>query len=84
MAHLCESTTAADYQDLFALLEHVVMLKAPSFACVHSWRLEQENKLRIQTKKRITRLDERNTTRAFYCALPTSHRACACCIARFI
>ncbi len=33
------------YQTLFNLVDCLVMLKAPSFEAVFSWRLEQENKL---------------------------------------
>lgn len=35
----------SDYRELFALIDYMVMLKAPSFACVKQWRLEQEQKL---------------------------------------
>ena len=34
------------YPHLFNLIDHWVMLKAPSFDCVYNWRLEQEQKLR--------------------------------------
>lgn len=37
---------AGAYQKLFALLDTIIMLKAPSFDCVYQWRLEQEDKLR--------------------------------------
>jgi D-glycerate 3-kinase len=33
------------YQQLFGLLDCLVMLKAPDFKCVASWRLEQEERL---------------------------------------
>jgi len=33
-----------DYQPLYALMDFWVMLKAPSYACVYGWRLEQEQK----------------------------------------
>ncbi|RMA81215.1 kinase [Umboniibacter marinipuniceus] len=33
------------YQALFARIDCLVMLKAPSFSCVASWRLEQEQRL---------------------------------------
>lgn len=36
---------ASDYQDLFACLDYLVMLKAPSFECVLEWRSLQEAKL---------------------------------------
>lgn len=34
-----------EYQTLFNQLDHLVMLQAPSFSCVHEWRLLQETKL---------------------------------------
>ncbi|MEM9689141.1 MAG: kinase [Pseudomonadota bacterium] len=37
---------ASDYRRLFALLDRLVLLRAPDFDCVHRWRLEQEHKLR--------------------------------------
>jgi len=33
------------YQDIFQLLDLLIMLQAPSFECVYQWRLEQEAKL---------------------------------------
>lgn len=35
----------ADYQELFACIDYLVMLKAPSFDCVLEWRSLQETKL---------------------------------------
>ena len=32
----------ADYRGLFGMLDLRVLLRAPDFACVHAWRLEQE------------------------------------------
>lgn len=40
---------ASEYQNLFSLIDIMVMLKAPSFECVYAWRLEQEDKLRAKT-----------------------------------
>lgn len=37
-----------DYQDLFATLDFLVMLKAPSFDCVLEWRSLQEAKLAVR------------------------------------
>lgn len=37
---------AGEYQELFELLEMLIMLKAPDFSNVLEWRLQQENKLR--------------------------------------
>ncbi len=36
---------ANEYQRLFGKLQHLVVLKAPSFRCVYQWRLLQEQKL---------------------------------------
>ena len=35
-----------EYQVLYALIDKLIMLKAPNFECVYNWRLEQEQKLR--------------------------------------
>ncbi len=37
---------AKEYQELFSLIEHTVMLAPPSFKCVFDWRLLQEEKLK--------------------------------------
>ncbi len=37
-----------DYRDLFALVDHTIMLRVPSFDCILKWRMEQEDKLRLQ------------------------------------
>lgn len=39
---------AGDYQNLFALVDYWLMLKAPDFDCVYQWRLEQEQALAAQ------------------------------------
>lgn len=36
---------AGDYQRLFAMIDRLIMLKAPSFDVVYGWRLEQEQRL---------------------------------------
>ncbi|WP_373082961.1 HAD-IIB family hydrolase [Zhongshania sp.] len=36
---------AGEYQELFASIDYLLMLAAPSFDCVKAWRLEQEQKL---------------------------------------
>jgi len=36
---------AGPYRDLFAQIDYLLMLAAPSFGCVQGWRLEQEQKL---------------------------------------
>jgi D-glycerate 3-kinase len=38
----------AAYRDLFALVDHTIMLRVPSFDCILKWRMEQEEKLRSQ------------------------------------
>ena len=43
---MVNASLATDYTELFALLDRLVMLKAPDFECVHTWRGEQEDKLR--------------------------------------
>ena len=44
--HYVNKCLAEEYQALFAMVDYLVMLKAPSFSCIFKWRLEQENKLR--------------------------------------
>lgn len=46
------------YQDLFALLDALILLQAPSFEVVYDWRLEQERKLRdrVAAVDRATRV----------------------------
>ena len=36
------------YSDLFALVDHTIMLRVPSFDCILQWRMEQEYKLRLK------------------------------------
>ena len=36
------------YRDLYALVDHTIMLRVPSFDCILQWRMEQEDKLRLQ------------------------------------
>ena len=36
------------YRDLFAWVDHTIMLRVPSFDCILQWRMEQEDKLRLQ------------------------------------
>lgn len=40
-----------EYEELFRAIDIWIMLKAPSFACVHRWRLEQEDKLRAKLEQ---------------------------------
>lgn len=39
------SCLANEYQNVFAMADYTIMLKAPSFEDVYAWRLEQEHKL---------------------------------------
>ncbi len=48
---------ANDYQPLYPLMDYWLMLKAPSFEDVYTWRLEQEQKLNTATDKKA----EKNT-----------------------
>lgn len=41
---------AGEYAQLFAVLDALIFLQAPSFAAVYRWRLEQEKKLAARTK----------------------------------
>lgn len=41
---------AGRYQQLFARLDSLILLKAPGFEAVYGWRLEQEQKLREQVE----------------------------------
>ena len=36
-----------NYPEIFQLIDHLVMLKAPDFECVYNWRQTQEEKLRV-------------------------------------
>ncbi|MGA0601236.1 kinase [Caulobacter sp. KR2-114] len=42
----CNDALAGDYQPLFALIDRLVLLRAPGFEVVRRWRGEQEAKLR--------------------------------------
>jgi len=52
------NTLKADYARVFAELDSLVVLKAPSFECVYDWRKLQEQKLisRLKTEGKSTRL----------------------------
>lgn len=45
-----------DYQALFALLDMLILLQAPSFDVVYAWRLEQERKLREREERPGSRI----------------------------
>jgi len=40
------------YQELYALLDRLLVIQAPSFECVLDWRLLQEEKLKTQLKEK--------------------------------
>ena len=42
---------AGHYQTLFSYLNHLVMLKAPSFECIYAWRGLQEQKLALRVQQ---------------------------------
>ena len=44
--HYVNEQLKGDYKTLFAMLDKLVLLKAPDFDCVFRWRSEQEQKLR--------------------------------------
>jgi D-glycerate 3-kinase len=54
---------ARDYIPLYDLVQHWVMLKAPSFDCVYRWRLEQEDKLRLSNSAGKQVMDAAGVTR---------------------
>lgn len=45
---------AGDYQAVFDMVDRWIMLKAPSFDVVATWRKEQEAKLRIREQKNLS------------------------------
>jgi len=51
-----------EYQELFKLLDLLIMLKAPDFSNILEWRLQQENKLRhnnnISDDSKLMNIDE--------------------------
>ncbi|MCW8196704.1 hypothetical protein F6455_18075 [Proteobacteria bacterium 005FR1] len=44
---------ASDYPRLFALIDELIMLKAPGFQCVYQWRLQQESKIERRPGDRV-------------------------------
>lgn len=57
------SCLANEYQDIFAMIDYTVMLKAPSFADVYGWRLEQEQKLMSHKGRGQGTFDEQQLVR---------------------
>jgi len=49
--HYVNTQLQQHYQPLFALIDTMIMLQAPSFDCVYQWRLEQEEKLRTRLQQ---------------------------------
>ena len=47
--HYVNATLADGYQRLFARIDHLVLLAAPNFETVFTWRIEQEHALRART-----------------------------------
>jgi D-glycerate 3-kinase len=45
---------ATDYAVLFAHIDYLILLRAPSFAIITTWRAEQERKLRMRSDGRRT------------------------------
>lgn len=55
-----------DFLPLYALVDQWIMLRAPSFDCVHTWRQEQEQKLAASVApERATRLMDDAALRRF-------------------
>lgn len=52
--HYVNQQLAGPYQELFANIDIMAMLKAPSFSCVKGWRLEQEEKLAKKLQNQST------------------------------
>lgn len=48
--HYVNEVLSREFEPLYALVDHWVMLGAPSFDCVYRWRLEQEQKLAQRTR----------------------------------
>nr|WP_241664556.1 kinase [Ningiella ruwaisensis] len=42
---------ANEYHSIFASIDHLIMLKAPSFAQIYKWRCEQEHKMQTKNKQ---------------------------------
>ncbi len=50
---------ADEYQDLFELIDMLIMLKAPDFSNILEWRLQQENKLKQNNNPADSKTDNR-------------------------
>lgn len=49
--HYVNAQLASPYRDLFAPIDVLIFMQAPSFDCVYKWRGLQETKLRAQDRK---------------------------------
>jgi D-glycerate 3-kinase len=67
---------AGDYAALFAQVDRLVMLRAPSFAAVTAWRLEQETKLRETAGMRVSRVMSEPEVRRFVQFFERTTRHC--------
>lgn len=54
------------YAHVFAQIDHLVMLQAPSFECVYRWRCEQEHKLISKLKSQNKALDQAMSDQQIY------------------
>jgi len=59
------SCNAGAYAELYAMLDHLVMLKAPAFEKVFEWRQNQEDKLAAKSAGQGTRIMSREQLRRF-------------------
>ncbi len=48
--HFVNCELEKEYQEIFSLIDELIMLKAPNFDCVLAWRTEQEEKLKNKHK----------------------------------
>jgi len=58
-------TLAGSYQQLFGLIDHLVMLRAPSMDCIFEWRWLQEKKLAATKKGHGRALMDQQQVRRF-------------------
>ncbi|MDC3132135.1 hypothetical protein OA542_00160 [Opitutae bacterium] len=46
--HYVNNCLEYEYRNLFAMVDHTIMLRVPNFDCILKWRMEQEDKLRFE------------------------------------
>ena len=56
--HYVNDQLAGAYHGLFDRLDHLIMLRAPSMACIRHWRGDQEDKLRDKLMREGARLED--------------------------